>query len=758
MHYPRSLLALTSGLLLSASLIPTTAHAEPAVPLRAELRKEGGIVEVYIDGEKQSRMWGRLALPAQNAPEKLGQYQEAGIEVYLTNLDMEWNIGWNGDDTFDFRPYELHLDRILAVKPDIKLILYVGYSGAAPYKWCRANEDQLVLLANGDRLRMGSFASEKWLADSTHAMRTFVSHFMNSRFAGNIVGINPIMYSNEWHTPSSRMHPPLDDYSQPMREHFRKWVRARYDNDLERLRARWNLADVTFETVEIPPQERRLRSDREPLAFGEIDYWVADYEICLKEAREIFIIETCRAVKEASNGAWLTTLGRRPESIDMLKSEWVDVFHGPYRYRNRKLMNVFSYGLHTYPLNGKLGMYQIDTGTHVMPLTGGDPLGVLALWPGPFRLTDNEWESLEILERDVSRAIADNRYVYWNEGGPGWMFPVVNHGTVTYGRFWFDTPAIKELIGQTRKMVDYQAAISTPAPARVAVVGAHFQAPLLGISNKAIDALFNTPATLYQLQRSGVIFHDFILEDFGVIDQSYDVYIFTNAFYVPSELREQIHAKLKADGATAIWLYGAGFIDENGASLENIRALTGYQLQVKHETGLVQVAHPDSNSPLMAGVDSFGSRTVAVSNNSDQSLEFYVPEFESKKLPTTFFADDPEAETLAVYEGNGLPAVAVKQADGFRSIWIGAPEVPWQMYQNLIEDSGVHIYSRTGDYLMVNDHFIALYCITKGEKTLSLPQPRNVFDALTGELIAEKTSEIRFTAKAGETRSFHLLP
>lgn len=749
--------AASAAVLLSAGIAFGGAKPPAGFP-RSELRKVDGNVEVFVNGERQSRMWGRIALPGQNAPEKLEQYLDAGIDIYLTNVDLEWNNGWNGDDTYDFRAYEMHLDRILAVKPDIKLVLYVGYAGAAPYKWCRANEEQLVLLSNGDRLRMGSFASEKWLRDSTRAMKAFVTHFRNSRFAKNIIGINPIMYSNEWHTPSSRGHAPLDDYSLPMQAHFRNWLREKYKGEATALRASWGVEDVTFESAAIPSEARRLRIGMEALPFGDRDLWVADYENCLEEARERFIIETCKAVKEASDGALLTTLGRNPQSMLMLQSPWVDSFHGPYAYQNRKLMNVYGYAALSYPSNGKLGMYQIDTGTHVMPLTGGDSLGVGYIWPGPFRLADNEWESLEILERDVCRAIADNRYVYWNEGGPGWMFPIVNHGTVTFGRFWFDTPGIKDLIARTKELVNRQTALNAKSTARVAVIGAQFQKPVLGTGGKSVAGLFNPASVLYSLQRSGAALSNYILEDFASIKPSYDVYIFANAFYVPAELRERIRAKLKADGATAIWLYGAGYINEDGASLENIEALTGFRLGVEHRAGPVQIAQPDAGNRLFRDAGSFGSRTVAKSNSSDKPLETYVPEFESRDLPLAFYCDDPQAEVLALFESSGKTGMAVKREDGFRSVWIGAPEVPWQLYRNLLDDAGVHIYSENGDYLMANERFAALYCITGGEKQIDLPQACQVLDALSGEEIAPEARQIRFTAKAGETRSFTLNP
>lgn len=730
--------------------------------MRAELRTINGVVEVFVNGARQSRMWGRLALPGQNAPEKLDQYIDAGIDVYFTNVDLEWNNGWNGDDTYDYRHYEIHLDRILAVKPDIKLVLFVGYSGSAPYKWCRANEDQLALLSNGDRLRMGSFASERWLEDSNRAMAAFVKHFQDSPYCENIIGINPIMYSNEWHTPASRSHPPLDDYSAPMEEHFRAWLQKKYEGDADALRASWQEEDICFDTVEIPGEARRLRIGLPPLPFGEKDMAVFDYETCLNEARERFIIQTCRAVKEASGGTLLTTLSRREQSLAMLNSEWVDIHHGPYAYLNRKLGNVNGYSRRSLDLHGKLGMYQIDTGTHVMPRTGGDPLGIGWIWPGPHRLADNEWESLEILERDVCKAIADNRYVYWNDGGPGWMFPVVNHGVVTYGRHWFDTPAIRKLIARCKKLVDQQAALQANSSARVALIGADYQQHHLGsggpldAAGSAAKALFSLQRTEFALQRSGVTYETYTLEDFAAIDREYDVYIFPDAFYVPAAQRGAIRRKLAQDGATAIWLYAPGYIDEEGCGLAGVEALCGLKLGVEHGNAVVQVEKPDGHAPLFADVGSFGSGAVARSYTSDLPLDRYVPEYDCRTLPATFYCDDPEAQVLATLESCGRAGMARKQVEGFTSIWIGAPEVPWPLWRTLLSQAGVHVYSRSGDFLMANDRFVALYCITAGPKRIDLPRRCTVTDALLGETVATNAGAFSFHGRAGETASYIL--
>ncbi len=154
--------------------------------------------ELFIDGKKSSRMWGRLALPADYAPEKLEQYRGAGIKVYMTAMDVTVPLCRDGEDEYYFDKYDAHIRRLVDRMPDIKLILYVGARGASPYRWCKKNYEELTLFSTGKRLETASHASELWKQDSNRAFREFVRYFSNGKYAGNIIGFNPVYNANEW--------------------------------------------------------------------------------------------------------------------------------------------------------------------------------------------------------------------------------------------------------------------------------------------------------------------------------------------------------------------------------------------------------------------------------------------------------------------------------------------------------------------------------------------------------------------------------
>lgn len=177
----------------------------------AYVKMVNGVPELFIDGKKSSRMWGRLALPADYAPEKLDQYRGAGIEVYMTSMDVTVPLCWDGEDEFYFDKYDAHIRRLVDRMPDIKLILYVGARGASPYRWCKKNYEELTLFSTGKRLETASHASELWEKDSNRAFREFVRYFSNGKYAGNIIGFNPVYNANEWFSHHRLSNDDLDE-------------------------------------------------------------------------------------------------------------------------------------------------------------------------------------------------------------------------------------------------------------------------------------------------------------------------------------------------------------------------------------------------------------------------------------------------------------------------------------------------------------------------------------------------------------------
>lgn len=741
--------------------------------MKAEVRIINGNPELLVDGRLIGRTLGRLAEPGYNAPEKLAQYREAGLEIFFTSLHESNDWCWDGEDGFDYDTYEAHLAALVEAKPDIKLILYVGGRVGAPYLWCKNHPEELLTREDGSKPRAGSFASDIWLRDSTDAVRRFVQHFEASEFAGNIVGYNPIYINNEWMAWLD--HGSYADFSAPMQRRFRQWLRDWYACDEAALRQSWKDPGVTFENALVPSGEERLNWGRE----GFFDYVerrgnkVGDYYRCYNESTADLAISFCRAIKEASGHnklcglmhMYMYTYFEWPPNVSysghcaakkLLESPHIDFFHSPYDYHNR-CFGAGHYSQHaidSITARGKVHLDQIDTKTY--------------RHPSPNTNAKTPWETWQVLKRDVANSLTRNSYHYYYEMSVG-CFRGFDRPT-NWRELTYDGKDMSEWIARlTRLARDNQTALPEQA-ADVAIVSSaeygYYRA-----HRKGFGDMFHGGLRQHILAYAGTPFADYVLEDFAAIQRRHKLYIFPNAQYVPSRLRETIHRKLAADGATALWFYAPGYVDETGPSLDNIAATSGFRLRKDDGfNDFLQVDLTDFDHPItrgLAGARSPGSALppdAGCSYGSDLDPEYFracqewaqwiYDRDKHYKYSPAFVVDDPAATPLGNLRGTGMPGFAVKDMGGWRSVFTCAPFPPLKLMSNLIRFAGGHLYSETNDLIYANSRYVAFQCNGSGPRQLLLPASAKISDALTGEVLKESSREHRFEGTHGEVTIF----
>jgi hypothetical protein len=743
--------------------------------MKAEVVICEGTPELFIDGVMVRRTLGRLAEPGYNAPEKIDQYREAGIDIFFTSLHEANNWCWDGADGYDYETYESHLDAILDAKPDAKLIVYVGGRTGVPYLWSRAHENELVLRADGARPRAGSFGSDKWFADSTDAVRRFVRHFEKSPYAGNIIGYNPIYLNSEWLAWLD--HGSAADFSQPMVECFRRFLRERYRDDVSALRRAWKDPNVTFDIAAIPTASERQALGHRGIYHGIENYgWkVADYYRCYNGRVAQLAISFCRAAKEESGFNKLAGLMQlynygypdwppnggysgHCDARALLESDYIDYFHSPYEYFNRCFGGVHysQQAADAVTARGKLHIDQIDSKTYIHP--------------PPNTNSKSPWETWQILKRDVANSLTRNSHHYYYEMSVGCFrgsFHPTDWRGLTYG-----AKDISGWIAALTRLAEENQRLRSPIVADCALVtsteGHYVRSHREGYSN-----LFNVGFRQHVMPYIGAPFCDYILEDFGRISRPHKIYLFPTAHYVPADLRAAIHRKLAAEKATALWFYGAGYVDENGPSLDNIERLTGFKLR-KHDTfeDFLQIDVCDFDHPITSGLkgDRFPGSALAANAEgcafgSDLNPEYFrarqewawfLYDREKYRFSPAFSIDDPQARVLGTLRGLDLPAFGVKQMDGWTSVYVGAPYPSWKLISNLIRFSGGHLYSETQDLIYANSRFVAFQCNGDGEKTLQLRGDSRIEDPLENTLLAERASRFSFAGKHGEVRFFRI--
>ena len=212
----------------------------------------------------------------------------------------------------------------------------------------------------------------------------------------------------------------------------------------------------------------------------------------------------------------------------------------------------------------------------------------------------------------------------------------------------------------------------------------------------------------------------------------YKVYIFANLFYAGAEMRAAIDRKVKRNNAVAVWLYAPGLLSEDGADVAGMKALTGMSLTMANEPADLQMNIIEPFGPIgrvAAGLDTY------------------------REVSPWFEVADPEARIIGTVAGK--PALAVKEFDGWRSVYSLTPLTPDRL-REICDYAGVHIYSRTNDVLAANAGFVMLHTAGAGDKEIRLPGVYNVTELLSGRKLGDGISVIEESLPAQATRIYQL--
>jgi hypothetical protein len=116
---------------------------------------------------------------------------------------------------------------------------------------------------------------------------------------------------------------------------------------------------------------------------------------------------------------------------------------------------------------------------------------------------------------------------------------------------------------------------------------------------------------------------------------------------------------------------------------------------------------------------------------------------------------DSAAEPLARFVAGGAVAVAAKKTVDGTSVYAGLLQLPAGLLRSLARRAGVHLYSEDDDVVMAGNGFVAIHASAAGTKTLRLPEPGALTDAVTGEDLPPADS-FTFAMQQGDTRLFRV--
>lgn len=246
--------------------------------------------------------------------------------------------------SWDFRPMDDAMCRILQLDPEARFALYNITGRHLPDGWLDAHPDELVGYAvkstktheYGGNIRTVSFASEAYRALERNFWKSFGAFAKDKPWRRRLVMVHCGFGGSGDGMPCGCHCMP--DTGRRMTERFRAYLKDKYRTDAA-LRRAWADDAVTIAAAEVPDAKERWGSGKfvkDP--SDPRDVRVSDYYDCYHSVFEEFILDFGKSVKDALPGALVgayhgyVILGYTPEGSTarfgrILKSPYIDYFY-----------------------------------------------------------------------------------------------------------------------------------------------------------------------------------------------------------------------------------------------------------------------------------------------------------------------------------------------------------------------------------------------------------------------------------------------
>jgi len=727
--------------------------------LTSEVRILKGLPALYVNGKLTSQV---LAAPYRPDESHFRDFLNAGIKIF----DIYLRFDWTGPEEYDFRKVDEKLEFYLKLEPNALFVPRVLLT-PGPW-WCEEFPEEITMRDDGSAAGMfrsscyPSFASEKYRELSYEAMVAFISH-VESKWGEHILGYQAGNgFGGEWLTFNSfwevrpGAEPPtkfgVEDYSPPAQVAFRRWLKKKYGGSVEKLRSAWGDPEVSFETA-TPPNEVERYSSTHGIFFDPgVSRRVPDYFGFFNDMVADVLLENCRWLKELTGrkkivGSFYGYLWCNFPNLSVnhsghlgltrvLNSPDVDFIASPYTYDNKQIGGPDN--SQTLPENvlahGKLYFNEVDTETHLHQRQWR--------WGNCLNNPKNFEETKGLLIRDYGYALTKGFGMWWTD---------------LHGGNFHDEQIIS-LLGKLKKIDEKYLKADKRSNAEVAVILDEETFKYLGDGEPLFNALL-TAQKQWELGYLGAPWEPYLLTDMDNPKlRDYKLYIFLNTFRVTDKQRASIHKRLKRNGATAVWVYAPGYIQDNRLSVEAMRALTGIQLAESDSSGelRVEITSYDHNytkslpKGFVYGTDvnveniiRWYDHQIYLKDPRDPSLRRDLPGF---RISPRFYSDDPQAKVLGKLAGLDKPGLVVKeQQGGWTSVYSSAPILPAALLRNILRAAGGHIYSDENDVVYANKNFLCIYSPKGGKRTIRLPGPARVVDLLENKTLSSGTDNFAVT-------------
>ena len=555
-----------------------------------------------------------------------------------------------------------------------------------------------------------SCSSRVWLDEVKVHLASLVDELKREGLSKRIVGIHLGGYHD--HQFATR-HP---DFSKPAVEGFKNWQK----NALGRVV--WDKAPSYAECGAY-------------LVPGRDDHQIAYMRYLKRRAFEVQE-EVARLFKARIGkptiaarwcmDAWGGTYCSTYDIAPFVKSDAIDII-APQPNYERRLPGLAIGQRHptaSYRLNGKLMLNEFDLRTYGAVQGNESELRVTGL----SQATDfYEWKT--IYRKCAGQQLASRM---------GWWFYDMAGG-------WFEPPEISADIAKSMKVVKAVALRipSAPNPAEAALVvdedGMLLRNTVSSYYNLDEERLVGAQQML--LAGSGVPYDQLLIDDLlrdPAIVKRYRTIVFCGMYYIDRR-RKALLDSLKSDGRVVVFLSGTG-------ASGGVEA-TGFEIrQEESPQNHCVVAESGMDVDMFSYADHF----VRMRYLGDSVSGYWQP----RRISVV---EKQGVKVLARYAKGGLPAVAEREGDGFKEVYIcDAAGLTPQYFNALVRESGGYVAARSGLQVDMNADFASIHCLVPGRYDFRLPRECQMVDLDDGTIVSSDAQNVSLDLFAGETRWYIL--
>lgn len=747
--------------------------------LPTQVRSHNGAPAIFVD---EKPIHGMTATSVSfKEGEVVEGFVEGGVEILMIWIEAGLKC-WNGPNQYDWSYAEEKLRHFEKHGGDTKWIIRVRL-GLLDGWFAREFPDEVHSVHDEGRMAVSVIHSPIWLENVSQLVSDFVSWLETTRWAPRIIGFMLNAGATEEWLPFDTEAMFRGEYHPVIVREFRRWLEQEYQTEAA-LQEAWNDPTAhwhnqnapkdfqlpTFENAGPPRGQLRRGSHiwgpftlRDPARERP----AIDYYRYLNHTLAGSLISLCQTAKSAASvpilcGGFHSYLWWESGVYSYIQ----EYGHALIQKLNESpdvdfVSDITSYdGRFPGGPSGYLGLAACQNLHNTLHYTEVDLTTCLNMSPQQRAAWDNSDKSVAPGSAEPILSDADWK---WNLGHCGRdldeqiaiMQREVGHNLITSSPYWwfdikqrsFLNPELTEAMNKLSQIGADSMNWNRGSLAEVAFVCSEetpmFQSAMNGSLlrfelESAHPLLLDGCTQKWGL--AGVPFDCYELHDLAHPDfpgDQYKLLIFVNCARVSDQAARGIE-RWKKDDKVHLWTFAAACLDDEHFQADLGADLIGMRLGCQMKRRNIHVEVWGSDAQLRRG-----GQSLNFGIEGSVGPVFYVEDVE----------DDDNIEVLGRLRDGGEIGFALRQHDGWRSIYLSMLNFGPQLLRNLARFAGAHVWCDSDDVIYANRSMLCFHAATSGDKTIRLPRAARVTDLISGE-IWEQTEVTEFALPAYRTRLF----